>query len=283
MSGRDMAFGSRAERDLAVYDHSRPAMARLWALWGGWKDFNPADRALGDEVMERFPQITSIARHRLAFRSRVVRALAGEGGVDQFLVAGIDMPTHDEVNAIARSVNPRARVVYADADVLMMTYAEALFGSESTSTCGFVRAGLEDPRAVLDSAAGTLDFDRPVAVVLINSLDVLDDPQAVAALSAFRAVLSAGSYIAFCHLTAEHDRGLAVLGSMCAGISPGPPRVRTPEALERFCTEMVVIPPGLVSAPAWRPDPGPWPVPTGVDLWCGVGRIYGPRTERGPR
>jgi hypothetical protein len=92
-------------------------------------------------------------------------------------------------------------------------------------------------------------------------------------LSVFRTTLASGSHIAFCHLTAEHDRGLAALGSLCTGISPGPPCVRNPAALETFCAGMEMIQPGLVPAPAWRPDPRPWPVSTSVDLWCAVGEL----------
>jgi hypothetical protein len=102
-------------------------------------------------------------------------------------------------------------------------------------------------------------------------LDVVGDPQAVAAMAAFRAVLAAGSYIAFCGLTAEHDSRLAALSGMCADVAPGPPCVRSPAALGTLCAGLVMVRPGLVSAPAWRPDPGPWPIPTSVDLWCGVG------------
>lgn len=267
-----MAFDwRRAEGDLdggVAYDFGRPVMARLWAFWGGGKDFNPVDRILGESVAARFPQITSLAQHRLAFRTRVVRALVGDCGIDQVLVVGTDMPMHDEIHEVVFSINPHARVVYADDDVLVMLHAEALF---SGNACGFVEAGLDDPHAVLDGAAETLDLNRPVAVLLINSLDVLTDPQAVAAMAAFRATLAAGSHIAFCHLVAEHDCGLAVLGSICADISPGPPCVRNPASLETFCAGMAMIPPGLVPAPTWRPDPGPWPTPTDVDLWCGVG------------
>lgn len=265
-----MAFDwDAAERDPGAYDFSCPVMPRLWNFWGGWKDYGLADRVLGEAVAARFPQINSLARHRIAFRSRVVRALVGECGIDQLLVAGIDMPTHDEVHTIAQAINPRARVVYSDADELAMLYAEVFFTSD-TVPCGFVKAGLHDPRAMVDGAAATLDFGRPVAVLLITSLDVLGDPQAVAALSVFRAVLAAGSYVAFCHLTAEYDHELAALGSVCAGVSPGPPSVRSPAELEAFCAGLVVVEPGLVSAPAWRPDPGPWD-PTEEDLWCGVG------------
>ncbi|MEU5992838.1 SAM-dependent methyltransferase [Spirillospora sp. NPDC047418] len=268
----DMAFDCRAaegERN-GGYDSNRAAISRLWAFWGRGKDYNPADRALGETIAARFPQIESVARHRLVFRSRVVRALASEG-VDQVLVAGVDMPTHDEVHTIAQSVNPGARVVYADADELVMLHAGAYFNSNRAGTCAFVRAGLDNPRAVVSGAADALDLDRPVAVLLINSLDVLSDPQAVAAVFAFRKALVAGSRIAFCHLTAEYDRGLGSLGSMCAGISPGPLCVRNPAALETFCTGMELLTPGLVPAPVWRPDPGPWQVPTSVDLWCAVG------------
>ncbi|MGI5206215.1 SAM-dependent methyltransferase [Spirillospora sp. CA-108201] len=260
-----------AERGLSGYDPDQPAMPRLWTFWGGGKDFNPADRILGETVEAQCPQITSMARHRLAFRTRAVRAMVGECGIDQLLVVGVDMPMHDEPHFIAQSINPRARVVYADADLLVMLHANIYYTSSDLGACGFVQAGLDNPRAVLNGATATLDLERPVAVLLMNSLDVLAEPQAVAALAAFRAALAAGSCIAFCHLTAEHDHSLTALGSLCADISPGPPRVRNPASLERLCAGMVMIPPGLVPAPVWRPDLGPWPVPTDVDLWCGVG------------
>lgn len=270
-----MAYDWRtAECELSSgYDHSRPAAARLWALWSGGKDYNLADRAFGDQVRERFPQISSIARHRLAFRSRVVRVLAGEYDIDQFLVVGADMPMHDEVHRVAWSVRAGVRVVYADSDELVMAYAAALFGGESARGCGFVRAGLNHPRAVLEGAAATLDLSRPVAVLLINSLDLLSDPVAVAALAAFRSGLPTGSYIALSHLTAEHDRRMVALGHMCADMAPGPLGIRSPAELEAFCTGMVMVPPGLVPAPMWRPEPSPWPFPAEVDLWCGVGAL----------
>ncbi|GAA1801656.1 SAM-dependent methyltransferase [Actinomadura chokoriensis] len=271
MSG-DTAFDWRAAA-LGLsggYDGDRPAIARLWAFWGGGTDYNPADRALGEKVAARFPQIEALARQRLAFRSRVVRALVGEG-IDQILVAGVDMPMYSDVHAIAQSVNPDVRVVYADADELVMLYVGACLFSDRADTCGFVHAGLDDPRAVLAGAADTLDLDRPVAVLLINSLDVLSDPQAVAAISAFRTALAAGSHIAFCHLTAEYDQGLAGLGSMCAGITPGPPCVRNPAALGAFCAGMKLLARGPVSAPARRPESDLRPVPASGDLWCGVG------------
>lgn len=258
-----------AERDLdGGYDGGRAAMARLWAFWSGGKDFHPIDRVLGEKVAERFPQIKSLAQQRIAFRARVTRALV-ERGVYQLLVVGTDMPLRDEVHTIARTVTPGARVVYADADALVMLYADVFHRAEFRS-CGLVKAGPDDPRAVLDGAAATLNLDRPVGVLLINSLDLLSDPQAVAALSVLRKALAAGSCIAFCHLTAWQDHGLADLASMCADITPGPPCVRTPDALATLCAGLEMIEPGLVPAPAWRPDPGPR-LADDVDLWCGVG------------
>lgn len=259
-----------AERDPdGGYDGDRAAMARLWAFWSDAKDFNPVDRALGEQVVERLPQIKSLAQHRIAFRARVTRALV-ERGIDQLLVVGTDMPLRDEVHQVAQAVNPDARVVYSDADALTMLYADVFYQPEFGG-CGFVQAGPDEPHAVLDGAAATLDLNRPVGVLLINSLDLLCDPQAVAALSVFRETLATGSCIAVCHLTAEHDHHLVELGSLCAAASPGPPCVRTPDALATLCAGLEMIEPGLVPAPAWRPEPGPWPVPDDVDLWCGVG------------
>ncbi|WP_301175521.1 SAM-dependent methyltransferase [Actinomadura geliboluensis] len=259
-----------AERDFAGgYDLDRPAMSRLWNFWGDGKDFNPADRALGETVAARFPQIKSLAQHRIAFRARVTRALA-ERGIDQLLVVGTDMPLRDEVHTIAQAVNPDARIVYSDADELTLLHADVFYRAEFGG-CGFVQAGPDEPREVLYGAAATLNLDRPVGLLLINSLDVLTDPKAVAALAAFRAGLATGSCIAVCHLTAEHDHHLVELAGLCAAVNTGPPCIRNPKALATLYAGLEMIEPGLVPVPAWRPEPGPWPIPDGVDLWCGVG------------
>jgi hypothetical protein len=63
-----------------------------------------------------FPGIFEAARTSRLLIGRVVRCLAGEAGVRQFLDIGTGLPSHDNTHQIAQRVAPDARVVYVDND-----------------------------------------------------------------------------------------------------------------------------------------------------------------------
>jgi hypothetical protein len=69
-------------------DTSVPHSARVWNYWLGGKDNYPVDRAAGDQFREIFPEIVDAARASRGFLTRVVRFLAGEAGIRQFLDVG---------------------------------------------------------------------------------------------------------------------------------------------------------------------------------------------------
>ena len=60
--------------------------------WLGGKDHYPADREVAEEVIRRRPQVVAGARANRAFLARVVRYLAGECGIRQFLDIGTGLP-----------------------------------------------------------------------------------------------------------------------------------------------------------------------------------------------
>src|SRR5690606_9518123 len=67
--------------------------ARVWNYWLGGKDNYAVDREVGDAWMAVYPEIVQKARESRAFLRRVVRFLAGEAGVRQFLDIGTGLPT----------------------------------------------------------------------------------------------------------------------------------------------------------------------------------------------
>src|SRR5690349_24308041 len=71
-----------------VIDSSVPHSARVWNYWLGGKDNYSPDRAVGDQVMEMFPDITRLARADRAFLGRAARYMAGEAGIRQFPAGG---------------------------------------------------------------------------------------------------------------------------------------------------------------------------------------------------
>jgi hypothetical protein len=69
-------------------DTSVSHSARIWDYWLGGKDNYPVDREVGDRIAEMLPDIVVQARADRMFLGRVVRYLAGEAGIRQFLDIG---------------------------------------------------------------------------------------------------------------------------------------------------------------------------------------------------
>ncbi|WP_242890856.1 SAM-dependent methyltransferase [Actinomadura litoris] len=270
--GADYDWGL-AERDLDGFDTTASLMTRLWNLWAGGQEALPGDRGFCDRAREVYPPITMLARYRLVFRARVVRALLAEHGVEQFLVAGADLPMHSEVHDIAHRAAPGARVVYADSDALVMRIVEALLTPELGRVCGYVYAGLDDPAALLEEAARWLDLNRPVGVLILNSLDTLPDPLAAAALEALGAAVAPGSCLAISALT--DDGGTRLVEALGAGRHPTLARPRSRAELQGFFAGTRLLPPGIVPVSCWRPELA-LRTPATQALWCGVGEYGGP-------
>src|SRR5277367_6317157 len=99
--------GGRRRIDTSVA-HS----ARVHDYWLGGKDNFAADRTAGDAVMAAYPGIVASVRANRAFLARVVRFLAAEAGITQFLDIGTGVPAADNTHEVAQAATPAARVVY---------------------------------------------------------------------------------------------------------------------------------------------------------------------------
>jgi hypothetical protein len=97
-----------------TFDTSVAHIARVYNYLLGGKDNYAADRKAGDAAIEAYPHTVSSVRANRAFLARVVRFLAGEAGIRQFLDIGTGIPTAGNTHEVAQSVAPEARVVYAD-------------------------------------------------------------------------------------------------------------------------------------------------------------------------
>ncbi|MFW5420518.1 SAM-dependent methyltransferase [Nocardiopsis sp. CNT-189] len=267
------AAGAGGGRAAPGIDASVPHPARVWNHWLGGKDNYPVDRRVGDEVLRVNPGIVDIARHSREFLRRVVHHLAAEEGIRQFLDVGTGLPTADNTHEVAQRAAPEARVVYVDNDPLVLAHARALLVGSPEGATDYVDADARDPGRVLAEAARTLDFSRPVALIMIGIMgSITDDVTAhgvrdrlVGALpGGSHLVVSDGSNAVHPEQAARSERALAESGE--------PYRLRSPEELSRFFTGLELLDPGVVSVSRWRPPASPWGEPPEVDAFCGVAR-----------
>jgi hypothetical protein len=82
----------------------------------------------------------------------VVRYLAGEAGMRQFLDIGTGIPTAGNTHEVAQSVAPEARVVYVDCDPIVLAHARALLTSSEAGVTGYIEADLRDTGTIIAQA-----------------------------------------------------------------------------------------------------------------------------------
>jgi hypothetical protein len=249
-----------------------PQTARIWNYWLGGRDNFPADRQVGDQILEAFPAIVENARASRAFLARVVRYLAGEAGVRQFLDIGTGLPTANNTHEVAQAVAPESRIVYVDNDPIVLTHARALLTSSPEGATAYVDADLRDPDKVLQEAARTLDFSQPVALMLMGILGhIADDDEARSIVKRLVDAVPSGSYLT---LNDGTDTSPEVVEAARIWNESANPtyHLRSPDRIARFFDGLELVEPGVVSPPRWHPDPSPSGPPAEVDSFCGVGR-----------
>jgi hypothetical protein len=234
----------------------KPYSARVWNYWMGGKDNYPVDRAAGDGVITAFPEITTIARQCRRFLVRAVRHLAADAGVRQFLDIGTGLPTMQNTHEVAQSVAPQSRIVYVDNDPNVLAHATALLTNatpEGVTT--YLDDDVHDPASILARAAETLDFDQPIAVMLLCVLGLVREPDEIySIIERLLAPLPPGSYLALCDgvtTEPELDAAMAAYNEHSAT----PYFLRPPTHIERCFTGLTLVEPGVVPVSQWRPDP----------------------------
>ncbi|GAA3342584.1 SAM-dependent methyltransferase [Amorphoplanes nipponensis] len=258
----------------ASLNTSVPHSARVWNYWLGGKDNFPADRALGDQIVQFFPDIVDIARQSRGFLTRAVRYLAGEVGIKQFLDIGTGLPTADNTHQVAQRINPHARIVYVDNDPLVLAHARALLTSSPEGVTDYLHADVHDPDTILRKAERILDFGEPIGLMMLGILGNVEDyNEAKSILNRLVSALPSGSYVVIndgTNVISPEARNEATRVSIAAGT---PYIARHPDEIAGFFQGLDLVEPGVVSSSLWRPDPDPVAgVPAVVDVFCGVAK-----------
>ncbi|NGO44944.1 SAM-dependent methyltransferase [Streptomyces sp. YC419] len=239
-----------------MINSSVPHSARIWNYWLGGKDCYEIDREVGDQIRGVNPEIVQIARAQRAFLKRTVTYLAGEVGIRQFLDVGTGLPTFDNTHEVAQRIAPEARIVYVDHDPIVLAHATALLTSTAEGATDYIDADLRDPAAILEGAARTLDFEQPVALMLLGIAAHVSDDSAYGIVERLVDALPSGSHLVFCDSTEVfHPEEMRAMVEQWNQASDNPRTNRSPEQLARFFDGLELLDPGLVSVAQWRPGP----------------------------
>jgi hypothetical protein len=255
------------------FDTSVPHIARVYDYWLGGKDNFAADRELGENTLQAYPNLVFSVRANRAFLARTVRFLAEEAGIRQFLDIGTGIPTANNTHEVAQHIAPDSRIVYADNDPIVLSHARALLKSSPQGACAYLDADLRDPDTILAKAAGTLDFGQPVAVMLIAVMHFIgDDAQASAIVNRLMGACGPGSFVAISHVGSDIDA--VQQGEMVRRLNQSVAEkatMRDRAGVTRLFDGLELLAPGVVRVSDWRPDSDLEAAkPTG--LWGGVAR-----------
>ncbi|RIV39180.1 SAM-dependent methyltransferase [Micromonospora radicis] len=248
MAGPDSELAAKLQPEI-------PHAARIWNYWMGGKDNFQSDRAAGDAVAEVYPEIVVMAQQSRRFLIRVVRHLAAEAGIRQFLDIGTGLPTLQNTHEVAQSVAPESRIVYVDNDPMVLVHARALLGSTTTEgVTTYVPADYHDPEKILAAAAETLDFDQPVAVMFMGVMGYEPDLESVRSIvGTVMGATASGSHLVFWDGTDTSPS--VVAGAERLAQSGGVPYIlRSPEQIAGCFEGLTMVEPGLVPITLWRPD-----------------------------
>ena len=235
-------------------DVTHPSVARIYDYLLYGKDNFAADRAAAEKLMESRLDPRRLALANRGFLRRAVRFLAQQG-ISQYLDLGSGLPTSPSVHEVARDVIPGARVVYVDHDPIVVAHNDALLATRDGVIT--IRADVREPDAVLgnDGLARCLDFDQPVAVLLLSVLHFISHEENAAGIIAnFRERLAPGSYLAVSVGTSDgaDPEMLAEATQTYAGARM-PFTLRSRAQILDLFDGFDLVEPGLVSLPEWRP------------------------------
>jgi SAM-dependent methyltransferase len=260
-----------------LFDTSTPNIARVYNYWLGGKDNFPADRAEAERLIAVYPRLPSLARQSRLFLARAVEWLAQQG-ITQFLDLGCGLPTGENTHEIADAIRPNCRVVYVDADPMVVAHARALL--ECPGVC-VIRGDMAEPDAILADvrAQGLINLAEPTAVILAMVLHFFDAATASAIVAAFARAATPGSYFVLSVGSGDEQTGGALVREYRAGALHNHSLAQIAAFLEGEGLEL--IPPGVADAVAWIPgSPGqPPPAQTGGHILAGVARKPEARTQ----
>lgn len=242
-------------------DRSVPHAARIYDYLVGGEDHFPVDREAAAVAFADLPGGLAGAQDQIksnrSFLVRAVEHLAGEAGIRQFLDIGTGIPNATNVHAVAQAVAPDSRVVYVDNDPSVLAHASELLAGDGATT--YIDGDLRRPAKILREARQALDFDRPVAIMLVAVLHFVEDSdEPYDIVHQLLDAVPSGSYLAISHVSEDGVPGYdpALVRETVQKLNERTSETmvaRSPAEVTRFFDGLELIEPGLVPVHQWRP------------------------------
>jgi hypothetical protein len=248
--------------------------ARVYNAWLGGKDNYAADREAAEQAAAANPDIRPAVHANRAFLGRAVRYLATQAGIIQFLDIGTGIPAANNTHEVAQRAVPECRIVYVDNDPVVLAHARALLTSRPEGATAYIDADLRDTDTILRQAAETLDFSRPIGLVLVAILQYIpdaEDPYGI--VTRLLSSLPPGSHLVLSHPASDIGATKVAESMRRYNERAGQREQATPRdhtEVTRFFDGLDLLEPGVVRLPQWRP--GSEAAETReLPMWCGVG------------
>ncbi|HEY8527945.1 MAG TPA: SAM-dependent methyltransferase [Acidimicrobiales bacterium] len=255
-----------------------PHPARIWDyLLGGFANF-AADREAAEKVAAVAPggleTARAIVQANRRFLGRAVRYLTDEAGIRQFLDIGTGVPTEGNTHEVAQAEAPESRVVYVDNDPIVLALARSLLRSTPEGATAYLSGDLRQPEDILDRARETLDFDRPIALMLVAVLHLIgEDEDAHGIVARLVDGLAPGSYLVVSCLASDIEPArMAEAAGRHDRLVQRDLVLRSYDDLGRFFAGLDLVEPGIVPVHRWRRSSGPPEGAPEVPIYGAVGR-----------
>ena len=139
---------------------------------------------------------------------------------------------------------------------MVLAHARALLGSSELGATAYLDSDLRDTATILEAARDTLDFTRPVAVMLIAVLHLIRDSDEPASIIArLMEAVPPGSTLAISHVPNDmHMGAMSEMSDRLNRLLSQPSTYRSREQVTGFFDGLDLVDPGVVPIQQWRPD-----------------------------
>lgn len=241
----------------ADIDTKTPSGARVYDYMLGGTDNYAIDRMAADQAEALMPGTKALARNNRRYMERVVRYLAGQCGIRQFIDNGSGLPTRNNVHHIAQAIAPQSRVLYIDKDPVVLRHQRVSALAENENTA-FVQADATSVEEILDhpEARRLIRPGEPTAALYMTFLHFIpDEADPWGMVRRMMGSLAPGSYLAISQIVSDDPGVRRLMTEFALGNTKGDfGRFRRKQEVRAFFEDLEIVEPGLVNVNEWRPD-----------------------------